>query len=94
MRVQISDDYYIETDPRNYMLQIKTATKKKNGKENFTTLGYYGRLNWLYDAILEREIKLHPEVFDNFQALLELKENIMSLELGDDVLSKYLSQEK
>lgn len=59
MKLRLSDNYQIETDTLNYILQkISIRQKGKNkGKEIVSNIGYYGKIEHLLNALLEHKIK-------------------------------------
>ena len=73
----IIDNYKIESLPamRNLMLsELKTVKNKETGAEHekYIFIGYYGKLDWALNALLELKIKQ-----SNIQSLVELKELIV-----------------
>lgn len=57
MNLKINNDYCITSDTYCLMLnQIKTNTK--TGKEYLVVVGYYGDLESLIKALLEREVRM------------------------------------
>lgn len=54
--VQVYKDYYIDADPLQYTLERRkvTETGDNKGKEYFIVIGYYTRLDYLFNRLLEQ----------------------------------------
>jgi hypothetical protein len=98
MILEINEQYRIVTDESNYTLQqsriIKDEESKRFGETDWSTVGYYGDLEWLYRKCLS--IGLKQEDLNGLQAILkeinrigqEIKESISMANL-DLLLKKY-----
>ncbi len=73
--LKITNDYYVDTDPRNWILyrryvieekDLKKCKKAKVGDERFEAVGYYPTLESLLRHLLEKEkraiAKLEPSL--------------------------------
>lgn len=71
---KLNDKYYLDSDNYNLILcEKKTAKKGKNqGQEYYEQIGFYGRIEDLYKAIVEREIKSDLDILDNIQKVVDL----------------------
>ncbi len=76
--IKISDKYYLETDALNYILKEKKIRKdgKKKGEEYYENIAYFGRIEHLYNYIIEKEIKENIELLNNIEKVIELKREI------------------
>jgi len=59
--IQITDKYFIDADPRCYILKEKSVVKDENaktyGEERFKELGYYVTLEQCVHGILKTELR-------------------------------------
>lgn len=58
MTLQINDQWRIETDPMNYMIQKSRVAKegKKAGETVWDTIGYYPTLEMAYKGLLRLDL--------------------------------------
>ena len=81
---KLNDKYYLGTDAYNYILYernvVQDKTSKNYGKEVFKSLAYFGKMEDLYNFIIEREIKIDISLLDNIEKIIELKKEIMGEE--------------
>jgi hypothetical protein len=61
MNIRLTDDYKLVTDPHNYVLQKRNVVQDKEsenyGKETWNSIGWYARLEYLVNKLIELEIK-------------------------------------
>ena len=78
---KLNEKYYLDTDAYNYILVERSIVhdkKSKNyGKETFKNVAYFSTLEGMYNEIIEREIKLNPDLLYNLQEIIKLKKEIM-----------------
>ena len=59
----IDDKYCIAADDKNYVLQEKSTVKNENsknfGKETYKIIGYFGKLDSLFNYLLDLKIKTY-----------------------------------
>ena len=89
MRIEINK-YIIENDELQFVLKEKIINKRKDSKnkERIAVIGYFGRLDHLFEKILVNEL-LKSEA----NTLIELKEDIKTIskninEMKDFTISK------
>lgn len=79
--LKINEKYYLDTDACNYILLersiVKDEKSKNYGKESFRNVAYYGNLETLYKAIIEKEIKGNIELLNNIKKVIELKNSLL-----------------
>ena len=77
---KLNDKYYLGTDAYNYILYernvVQDKTSKNYGKEVFKSLAYFGKMEDLYNFIIEREIKIDISLLDNIEKIIELKKDL------------------
>lgn len=80
--IKITNDYYIDTDPRNWILykkyvieekDLKKCKKAKVGDERYEAIGYFPTLESLLKYLLEREKRDLAKSFE-FQELQKFVE--------------------
>ena len=80
--IKINEKYYLDTDTYNYILLersiVKDEKSKNYGKETFKNIAYYGNLETLYKAIIEKEIKGNIELLNNIEKVIELKNSLLT----------------
>lgn len=61
MKIIIDDDFFIDTDERNYILKENIETRKKDGTivDGERTEGYFTNLGWALNRVIE--VKLHRD---------------------------------
>lgn len=71
---KLNDRYYLDSDTYSLILcEKKTAKKGKNqGQEYYEQIGFYGRIEDVYKAIVEKEIKSDLDILDNIQKVVDL----------------------
>lgn len=82
--LKINEKYYLDSDSVQYMLIEKSIVKKEDskncGKETFKNVGYYGTLESLKVALLEKEIKDNLELLNNIDRVIEIKNELNKVE--------------
>lgn len=82
--LKINEKYYLDSDSVQYILMEKSTVKKEDsknyGKEAFKTVGYYGTLESLKVALLEKEIKDNLELLNNIDRVIEIKNELKKVE--------------
>lgn len=73
MNVKINDDYYIESDNRNFVLRSRILRKARNGdgENEYFEYFYFGRLEDLFNNLIQRVVR-NSEI----TTLTEMKELI------------------
>ena len=66
---EVGGGYYLSTDKYNYILS-KTCLCKE--KVLYRAVGYYGTLEQLYKAMIEKDIKDSPELLLNISEISKL----------------------
>lgn len=86
--LKINEKYYLDSDSVQYILIEKSIVKKEKsknyGKETFKTVGYYGTLESLKVALLEKEIKENLELLNNIDRVIEIKNELEKVEGKND----------
>lgn len=82
--LKINEKYYLDSDSLQYILIKKSIVQKKDsknyGKEIFENVGYYGTLEGLKKALLEKEIKDNIKLLNNIDKVIELKNELGKVE--------------
>lgn len=82
--LKINEKYYLDSDSLQYILIEKSIVQKEDsknyGKETFKNVGYYGTLEVLKQALLEKEIKDNIELLNNIDKVIELKNELEKVE--------------
>ena len=76
--IKLNEKYYLDNDPYNIILKEKKINKKgKNiGKETYKVIGYYSSVEWLYRAVIEKEILEDIGLLTNLEKIMELLNEI------------------
>ena len=86
--LKINEKYYLDSDSLQYILIEKSIVKKEDsknyGKETFKNVGYYGTLEVLKQALLEKEIKDNIELLNNIDKVIELKNDLEKVENNNE----------
>ncbi|WPC19463.1 hypothetical protein N6G95_09630 [Pediococcus inopinatus] len=86
MLIKINDDYQVKTDPFNYILQrvIKDEhgklTVDKEGNTKWKTLGYFGNMKRVFEALLEYDMHDSVEEVSIQEYLVMYKKEVNSLD--------------
>lgn len=86
--LKINEKYYLDSDSLQYILIEKSIVQKEDsknyGKETFKNVGYYGTLEVLKQALLEKEIKDNIELLNNIDKVIELKNDLEKVENNNE----------
>jgi hypothetical protein len=81
--IKINEKYYLDSDSVQYILIEKSIVAKEDsknhGKETFKNIAYYGTLENLKVALLEKEIKDNLDLLNNIDKVIELKKELARL---------------
>lgn len=81
--IKINEKYYFDSDSVQYILIEKSLVTKEGsknqGKEIFKNIGYYGSLESLKVALLEKEIKDNLDLLNNIDRVIEIKKELARL---------------
>lgn len=79
--IKINEKYVVDSDNLQYILKEKKTAKSDNkkslGKDYYVTIGYYGSLESLANALLEKQIKANLTIIENINKIIKIKEEIM-----------------
>ena len=82
--IKIDEKYYLDSDSVQYILMEKSIVTKEDskncGKEVFKNIGYYGTLEHLKVALLEKEIKDNLELLNNIDRVIEIKNELKKVD--------------
>lgn len=74
--VKVNDNYRFNVDGDNYCLQRSYVKQNKRGRNGdktgdigWKTVGYYTKLSYLYDSLLEQDVK--SNIMNKFESIIE-----------------------
>lgn len=68
---KLTDKYYLGSNKNTFILYERRISQT-TGKESFKNLGYYPRLDSLYNGLIELEIKKDLTILQNIEKIEEL----------------------
>ena len=87
--IQLSEDYALSADSMNIILHQRKVNQKEGtknyGKEYYSVIGYYGSVDSLLKALINKQIQLSISEQTTLESLVNSVETYVSL-LHDDVV--------